>query len=314
MSEVHRDTSHHQLPRGSKEEPAQAQKDAKEDHHQPHHGGCQGKAQLEIGEDHHHYHQGRGQGEDHLQHHQQADGRARERKGEEDDKAVTPACIDRMPGPILQASPGGSCPRTSKSIIIDTNTNHIEGHAPTWVPGSKEEDNKRYRDLLKYMEERRKEARELLRIEEGRKKEAKKKEESWALLRTSIAFLKEQEWKWKQRQIEEVERIKEEEKADRLAVVREKKKRYGISKLSKEENQRLKLRTEDRLTVAKAKENLWKRFRDKDMMPEMQEDEVRAWEDIQRMIIELEEEGSWRNEDKNIKDIKIRERRLKGHH
>ena len=161
------------------------------------------------------------------------------------------------------------------------------------------------------MEERRKEARELLRIEEGRKKEAKKKEESWAFLRTSIAFLKEQEWKWKQRQIEEVERIKEEEKADRLAVLREKKKIYGISKLSKEENQRLKLRTEDRLTVAKAKENLWKRFRDKDMMKEMQEDEVRAWEDIQRMIIELEEEGSWRNEDKNIKDIKIREGRLK---
>ena len=26
------------------------------------------------------------------------------------DKAVTSACIDRMPGPIAQASPGGICP------------------------------------------------------------------------------------------------------------------------------------------------------------------------------------------------------------
>ena len=49
-------------------------------------------------------------------------------------------------------------------------------------------------------------------------------------------------------------------------MVREKKKRYGIPKL--EENLRLKLRTEDRMMIARAKENLWKRFREKEEVKE----------------------------------------------
>ena len=76
----------------------------------------------------------------------------------------------------------------------------------------KEEDYKRYRELLQYMEEKRKEARERLREDDGRKKEARRKEDSWALLRLSMNFLKEKEGGWRQRRIEECDRIREEER------------------------------------------------------------------------------------------------------
>jgi hypothetical protein len=116
-----------------------------------------------------------------------------------------------------------------------------------WVLFGKEDDNRRYRELLQYMEERRKEDRERLSKEEEKKREAKRKMDSWALLRLSMGYLKEKDGAWRQRKIEECDRIREEEKRDRLAITREKKKRYGINKLSKEENQKIKTRTEERL-------------------------------------------------------------------
>ena len=161
---------------------------------------------------------------------------------------------------------------------------------PSWVKGGKEEDNQRYRDLLQYMEEKRKDARNLLAADEERKRESKKKKESWALLRESTQFLKENEGKWRQRKIEECEKIKEEEKKDRLAVCREKKKRYGIPKLSKEENMRIKIRTEERLELARAKENLWKKFREEIDTKEITENERDAWENLKRSIMSIEEE------------------------
>ena len=84
------------------------------------------------------------------------------------------------------------------------------------------------------------------------------KEKAWEMMRESITFMKTHEEKWRTRRIEECDRIKEEEKIDRLAIAREKKKRYGLKKLSVEENMRLKGRTEDRLEIARAKENYWK--------------------------------------------------------
>jgi hypothetical protein len=86
------------------------------------------------------------------------------------------------------------------------------------------------------------------RIEEDRErlKEAKRKEGTWELMRASISLLKEKEGVWRTRRIEECERIKEEEKRDRLAVVSQKKRRYGIKKISKEENLRFKMRTEEK--------------------------------------------------------------------
>ena len=155
-----------------------------------------------------------------------------------------------MPGSLLQAPSGGTCPRTIKSFIVSNELKFEEkveaedkdrGEEMTttkWVKGCKEEDNMRYRELLKYMEDKRTEARERLAQDEGRKKETKQMEDSWALLRLSMNFLKENEGGWRQRRIEECDKIRDEEKRDRLAVVREKKKRYGLKRLSKEENRR----------------------------------------------------------------------------
>ena len=53
----------------------------------------------------------------------------------------------------------------------------------------------------------------------------------------------------------EVERVKEEEKMDRLAVVKMKKKRYGIGKMNKEESMRMKKRSEERILMARGREN-----------------------------------------------------------
>ena len=89
-------------------------------------------------------------------------------------------------------------------------------------------------------------------------------------------------------------------------MVREKKKRYDLKKLSKEENQRLKIRTEERLEVARAKENLWKRFRGDKEDREMVEDEIKAWESLREGIMELEEEGVWRNPGKEVRTLVIR--------
>ena len=92
-----------------------------------------------------------------------------------------------------------------------------------WVRGAGEEDNLRYKALMKYMEDRRKEARDQLQEDEERKRRAKKRKESFELLRTSLEFLSKREDKWRIRRIEECERIKEEERKDRLAICKEKK-------------------------------------------------------------------------------------------
>lgn len=87
-----------------------------------------------------------------------------------------------------------------------------------------------------------------------------------------------------------MERIKAEEKKDRLAVGNIKKKRYGIGKLNKEENLRLKSRTEDRILLARGRENLWKKFREsKEDDTFMGEEEAKAWETVRSNILELED-------------------------
>ena len=83
--------------------------------------------------------------------------------------------------------------------------------------------------------------------DEDRKKRALAKEKAWEMMRESVNFLKSNEERWRTRRIEECDRIREEEKRDRLAIAREKKKRYALKKLSVVENRRLKRRTEDRL-------------------------------------------------------------------
>jgi hypothetical protein len=96
--------------------------------------------------------------------------------------------------------------------------------------------------------------------DEERKREPKTKKEVWHLMRESMEFPRKNKEKWRERRLEETKRIKEEDKRDRLAVVKETKKRYSIKGLPKEESKRLNMRTEERLEIAKAKENYWKEF------------------------------------------------------
>ena len=143
----------------------------------------------------------------------------------------------------------------------------------------------RYRKFLAYCEERREESMRMMEGDEEMKRKAKRKKEVCDLMRESIDFLSKNKEKWKERRIEESKRIKEEDKKERLAVVKEKKKRYGIKVLSKEENKRLKMRTEERLEIAKAKENYWKRFRDiKEEDTEMEDRERQAWKNVRIWI------------------------------
>ena len=123
-------------------------------------------------------------------------------------------------------------------------------------------------------------------------------------MREAIDFIKKNGKGWVERRSRECERIREEEKLDRLAVVKQKKRRYGTNKLSKEENSRLRLRTEERVLLAKARENLWKRYRGEDGVGD---DEGEAWEVIRRGVAEIdEEEGGRRNEDYSwMKEVKL---------
>jgi hypothetical protein len=205
-----------------------------------------------------------------------------------------------MPTPKVWASPGGTSPRTIK-VISESNPIVIEepvaqhaahqgqeeergregedDQAGTWVSGAGDEENRIYKNFLRYCEERREEQRQRLRADEERMMEARKKEAAWELLRTSIKYLKEKDGDWRARKIGECDRIKEEEKRDRLAVAMMKKKRYGVKRLSKEENMRLKMRTEERLEIAKAKTNYWRHHREQDQggKGKMEEEEALAW-------------------------------------
>ena len=126
------------------------------------------------------------------------------------------------------------------------------------------------------MEEKREEARMRLREGEEQKERAKEKEARWDLMKEAAKFLKENSDRWRERQIDECERIKQEEKDDRFAVIKMKRKRYGLKTMSKEEKMRLKERTEDKLLIAKTKSNLWKQARDP-QEKEMEEEEEEAW-------------------------------------
>jgi hypothetical protein len=86
---------------------------------------------------------------------------------------------------------------------------------------------------------------------------------------------------WRSRKIAECDRIKEEEKRERLAVVKIKKNRY-------------------RLEIARANTNFWRNHRRQ--REEMDEEEAMAWENIKVGIMILEEEdGEWIMEEDDIR-------------
>ena len=163
------------------------------------------------------------------------------------------------------------------------------------------EENDRYRKFLEYCEERREELRLKTEEDNARFKEAKKKRDAWALLRLSVEILKERAALWATRKVAEYERIKEDDKKDRLAVAKMKKKRYGIQKLSKEETMRLRIRKEERLEISKAKSNLWRHYRRGEEDLEIDEEEASAWKNLEEGILILEEEGDWIVKEEDVK-------------
>ena len=169
-------------PGGDQEDQSLAQEDPQGDEgSQDDYSACK-----EQQDDHHHHSL-------QLQHHPQGA-----------DKAVTPACTDRMPGPKVQASPGGSCARTPsvspcpnvESVKV---TENEEERTPMYVKGATEAENKAYKEFLEYMEEKRKDAKDILEAEGERKARASRKEKRWQLLRESLKFLEENTEGWKTR-------------------------------------------------------------------------------------------------------------------
>ena len=69
------------------------------------------------------------------------------------------------------------------------------------------------------MEDKREEQRIKQKDGEQRMANQKLKEQRWALMKESMKVLKENDYKWQERRIKECERIRSEEKKDRLAVV-----------------------------------------------------------------------------------------------
>ena len=109
-------------------------------------------------------------------------------------------------------------------------------------------------------------------------RKVEKKRRNWDLLRVSMEFLRENDAQWQTRRIEEVDRIKEEEKKDRLAICKEKKKIYGIKKLKR--------RTEERVAVSQAKANYWKQHRSGGGIENKEN-----WKKLREGIMALEEDG-----------------------
>ena len=86
------------------------------------------------------------------------------------------------------------------------------------------------------------------------------------------------------------------EKEERMSIIQEKRKRYGLKTLNKEENGRLKERTSERIEIAQAKSNYWKWFRDggEEVGGGTKDEERREQlKTLKRKLMELEEDGDW---------------------
>ena len=72
---------------------------------------------------------------------------------------------------------------------------------------------------------------------------------------------------------------------------------------------RIGIRTEERLELARAKENLWKKFREEKDTKEITENEKDAWENLKRSIMSIEEEETglkWESTGREVWKIIIR--------
>ena len=134
-----------------------------------------------------------------------------------------------MPGPVSQASQGGTSPTkesNSKGINMklfmrmkpptlrlpeerddergkkdvgmrdEEVERKEEKDEEIWIQGGSEEDNTRYREFLIYCEAKRKQTLRREEEDDERKREAKRKTDHWELLRHSIEYLKKNEERW----------------------------------------------------------------------------------------------------------------------
>ena len=255
-----------------------------------------------------------------LQHHQTAEepedlDQAEQTRGQQEGGRVSCEISMNgwMPNPIVWAARGGIAPKERECVSRLITTNFHESakedadarempreSQEDWIRGAGEEDNERYKKFLAYCEEWREERRARIEEENGRKRSARRKELAWEMLRESIRLIKENEGAWRSRKSKECERIKEEERMDRLAIVAEKKKKYGIKKLSKDETQKIKQRTGERMEIARAKGNYWKQYRDSSKRTKGKEEEE-AWERLRDSIVVLEENGNWIEKEDDVR-------------
>ena len=58
---------------------------------------------------------------------------------------------------------------------------------------------------------------------------------------------------------------------------------YPPPLLTKEENNRIKMRTEERIDIARGKTNLWRKFGLGRVSQDIKEEELDAWEEVRRV-------------------------------
>ena len=107
---------------------------------------------------------------------------------------------------------------------------------------------------------------------EGREKQRRREKQSqaeqlssrWDLMRTCRDYLEKNSSRWEKRTREETERIKAEEKKERLEMGKKKKNKFGSKneELTKNEKDDLKKLTEIRLEIAEIRQHLWRKYRD----------------------------------------------------
>ena len=166
-----------------------------------------------------------------LHHHQQPDqeiaGGQTSQPGEgchEEEISCGISMHIRMPGPVVQASQGGTCPAGTAIRPVTNTTNLLRQPVLRWpvnkgeentkevtaeqedgpgeerlgclVEGAEDSDRETYRKFLEYCEERRRSWDKQVEEDEERMKRCKREMEHWALLKESMRFLKENEKGW----------------------------------------------------------------------------------------------------------------------
>ena len=86
------------------------------------------------------------------------------------------------------------------------------------------------------------------------------------MLRLCKSTIAENGGKWERRGRDETQRIRDAERKERLTIIEEKKRRFGKKYMKKEESDKLKLVTNNKLEMAEMKKNFWRKYRDGDQL------------------------------------------------